>query len=251
MKILNLKLINISIITIFLINLFLSSLANAQEKNDNDSLNTIESYYWIGLEDKGNSDLFLNALNKIKQLEKENSEENIQIKLNGLKEDILQQLDMSSDTLYGVFPLTRFFNNNFFTDANAFGTFELFDDHNVIASNRGVESLLKTLQEKERKQLDVIFSSQPLNYALENEALYLFNQSPQFFVHNQKEVNDAFTKNNLNMDEILKFKSGNLNQSHLKSLFNSFDTNDLLIVDIEKNKSFSGDAFYVIKGSYY
>ena len=75
MKILNLKLINISIITIFLINLFLSSLANAQEKNDNDSLNTIESYYWIGLEDKGNSDLFLNALNKIKQLEKENSEE--------------------------------------------------------------------------------------------------------------------------------------------------------------------------------
>ena len=40
--------------------------------------------------------------------------------------------------------------------------------------------------------LDVVFISQPLNYALENEALYLFNQNPQFFVHNQKEVNNSF-----------------------------------------------------------
>ena len=158
---------------------------------------------------------------------------------------------MSSDTLYGVFPLTRFFNNNFLTDANAFGTFELFDDYQVISSNRGVESLIKTLEEKERKQLDVVFTSQPLNYALENEALYLFNQNPQFFVHNQKEVNDAFVKNNLSKAEINNFKSGNYKKNHVEALFESFDTNDLLIVTIEKNKSFMRDAFYVIKGSYY
>ena len=218
-------------------------------------LNTIESYYWIGLEEKGNYELFLKAFNKIQNLENEIKDQDlpkgIKIKLNGLKEDILQQLDMSSDTLYGVFPLTRFFNNNFLTDANAFGTFELFDDYQVISSNRGVESLIKTLEEKERKQLDVVFTSQPLNYALENEALYLFNQNPQFFVHNQKEVNDAFVKNNLSKAEINNFKSGNYKKNHVEALFESFDTNDLLIVTIEKNKSFMRDAFYVIKGSYY
>ena len=218
-------------------------------------LNTIESYYWIGLEEKGNYELFLKAFNKIQNLENEIKDQDlpkgIKIKLNGLKEDILQQLDMSSDTLYGVFPLTRFFNNNFLTDANAFGTFELFDDYQVISSNRGVESLIKTLEEKERKQLDVVFTSQPLNYALENEALYLFNQNPQFFVHNQKEVNDAFVKNNLSKAEINHFKSGNYKKNHVEALFESFDTNDLLIVTIEKNKSFMRDAFYVIKGSYY
>ena len=190
-------------------------------------LNTIESYYWIGLEEKGNYELFLKAFNKIQNLENEIKDQDlpkgIKIKLNGLKEDILQQLDMSSDTLYGVFPLTRFFNNNFLTDANAFGTFELFDDYQVISSNRGVESLIKTLEEKERKQLDVVFTSQPLNYALENEALYLFNQNPQFFVHNQKEVNDAFVKNNLSKAEINNFKSGNYKKNHVEALFKSFD----------------------------
>ena len=218
-------------------------------------LNTIESYYWIGLEEKGNYELFLKAFNKIQNLENEIKDQDlpkgIKIKLSGLKEDILQQLDMSSDTLYGVFPFTRFFNNNFLTDANAFGTFELFDDYQVISSNRGVESLIKTLEEKERKQLDVVFTSQPLNYALENEALYLFNQNPQFFVHNQKEVNDAFVKKNLSKAEINNFKSGNYKKNHVEALFKSFDTNDLLIVNIEKNKSFMRDAFYVIKGSYY
>ena len=56
---------------------------------------------------------------------------------------------------------------------------------------------------------------------------------------------------NLNEAEINNFKSGNFKKSHVEALFESFDTNDLLIVTIEKNKSFLGDAFYVIKGSYY
>ena len=40
----------------------------------------------------------------------------------------------------------------------------------------------------------MLYLHSTLNYALENEALYLFNQNPQFFVHNQKEVNDAFVE---------------------------------------------------------
>ncbi len=250
-----LKFIYISIHTLFFyIFSNVSICADNITKYEN-KLNTIESYYWIGLEEKGNYQLFLKAFDKIKELENKikskNLPEGIKIKLKGLKEDILQQLDISSDTLYGIFPLARFFNNNFLTDADAFGTFELFDDHHVISSNKGVENLIKTLEEKERKQLDVVFTSQPLNYALENEALYLFNQNSQFFVHNQKEVNDAFVKSYLSKAEINTFKLGNYKKTHLEALFKSFDTNDLLIVAIEKNKSYLGDAFYVIKGSYY
>ena len=44
----------------------------------------------------------------------------------------------------------------------SFWNVRTFDDHQVISSNRGVESLIKTLEEKERKQLDVVFTSQPL-----------------------------------------------------------------------------------------
>ena len=257
MKIMKLKINNFLFFLSILIYTISPSVVLSSDKINvyEDELSTIESYYWIGLEEKGNYELFLKAFKKIENLEKKikdkNLSNNIQLKLEGLKEDVVQQLDMSSDTLYGVFPLARFFNNNFLTDVNAFGTFELFDDFSVISSNRGIEGLINTLREKERKQLDVVFISQPLNYALENEALYLFNQNPQFFVHNQKEVNNSFISNKLNETEITNFKSGNINKKHMNALFNSFDTNDLLIVNIEKNKSFLGDAFYVIKGSYY
>ena len=240
---------------IFLYFIFSSANASVKNVNFNDELTTIESYYWIGLEEKGNYKLFLKAKNKLEDLESKIKKiapsNNILLKIKGLKEDIRQQLDMSSDTFFGIFPLSRFFNNNFLTNSVAFGTYELFDDYNVMSSNQGIENLLQTLKEKERKQLDVIFISKPLDYALENEALYLFNQNPQFFVHNQKEVNDAFVKNNLNANDVYDFKSGKLNEKHLQSFFKSFDTNDLLLVSIEKNHSFLKDAFYTIKGSYF
>ena len=257
MRIIEFKLSKTLTIFYLFLSLLFSNMALSSEKNTNyiNELNTIESYYWIALEEKGNHKLFSKALNKLNALEnkikKITPASSILLKIRGLKEDIRQQLDMSSDTFFGIFPLSRFFNNNFLTNSIAFGTYELFDDYNVMSSNQGVENLLKTLKEKERKQLDVIFISNPLDYALENEALYLFNQSPQFFVHNQKEVNDAFVKNNLNENDISDFKSGNLNEKHLQSFFKSFDTNDLLLVNIEKNPSFLKDAFYVIKGSYF
>ena len=45
-------------------------------------------------------------------------------------------------------------------------------------------------------------------------------------------------KSNLSEAEINTFKSGNYKKTHIEALFKSFDTNDLLVVTIEKNKSF-------------
>lgn len=42
-----------------------------------------------------------------------------------------------------------------------------------------------------RPQFDVVFTSMPPRSDLENEALYIFNDSPNFFVHNAREVVDA------------------------------------------------------------
>ena len=230
-------------------------LASQNPVNLEKELITIESYYWFGLEEKGNNEVFLKALNKInlleKKIKKKEHSEKILFKLQGLKEDIKQQLDMSKDTFYGVFPLSRFFNNNFFSDATAFGTYELFDDYEVMSSNNAIENLISTLEDKEKKQLDVVFTSKPHNYALENEALYLFNKKSQFFVHNQRELNEAFINNKLNQSDIEDFKSGKLNKDYLNALFTYFNTKDLLIISIEKNYSYTNDAFYIVKGSYF
>ena len=176
MRIIEFKLSKTLTIFYLFLSLLFSNMALSSEKNTNyiNELNTIESYYWIALEEKGNHKLFSKALNKLNALEnkikKTTPASSILLKIRGLKEDIRQQLDMSSDTFFGIFPLSRFFNNNFLTNSIAFGTYELFDDYNVMSSNQGVENLLKTLKEKERKQLDVIFISNRLDYALENEA---------------------------------------------------------------------------------
>ena len=157
---------------------------------------------------------------------------------------------MAFDTFYGVFPLARFLDNNILKDASSFGTYELFDDFEVISSTSAISNLITTLVEKERKQMDVVFLSNPSNVPLQNEALYLFNQSPQFFVHNDKEVVKSFDYG-LNDNDINSFKLGNVTKDYLQSLFISFDTRDLLIVNINKQLSEEKDGFYVVTANYY
>ena len=158
---------------------------------------------------------------------------------------------MAFDTFYGVFPLARFLDNNIFKDASSFGTYEIFDDFEVISSTSAISNLITTLVEKERKQMDVVFLSNPSNVPLQNEALYLFNQSPQFFVHNDKEVVKSFFDYGLNDNDINNFKSGKITKDYLQSLFISFDTRDLLIVNINKQLSEEKDGFYVVTANYY
>ena len=118
MDIIKFKLSNAILILgmIFLYFIFSSANASVKNVNFNDELTTIESYYWIGLEEKGNYKLFLKAKNKLEDLESKIKKiapsNDILLKVKGLKEDIRQQLDMSSDTFFGIFPLSRFFNNN-------------------------------------------------------------------------------------------------------------------------------------------
>ena len=64
---------------------------------------------------------------------------------------------MAFDTFYGVFPLARFLDNNILKDASSFGTYEIIDDFEVIASTSAISNLITTLAEKERKQMDVVF----------------------------------------------------------------------------------------------
>jgi len=71
MKIIEFKLSNTLAIFYLFLSLLFSNMAISLEKNTNyiDELNTIESYYWIALEENGNHKLFSKALNKLHALE--------------------------------------------------------------------------------------------------------------------------------------------------------------------------------------
>ena len=74
MKIMKLKINNFLFFLSILIYTISPSLVISSDKINvyEDELNTIESYYWIGLEEKGNYELFLKAFKKIENLEKKN-----------------------------------------------------------------------------------------------------------------------------------------------------------------------------------
>jgi len=240
---------------LFLIIVSTNLKADNYETNVEKEINVIESFYWFGLEEKGNFKIFADGLKKIQTIKNADNfktlHKELKLKIEALETDFKHQIDMAFDTFYGVFPLARFLDNNILKDASSFGTYEIFDDFEVIASTSAISNLITTLVEKERKQMDVVFLSNPSNVPLQNEALYLFNQSPQFFVHNDKEVVKSFFDYGLNDNDINNFKSGKITKDYLQSLFISFDTRDLLIVNINKQLSEEKDGFYVVTANYY
>ena len=240
---------------LFLIIVSTNLKADNYETNVEKEINVIESFYWFGLEEKGNFKIFADGLKKIQTIKNADNfktlHKELKLKIEALETDFKHQIDMAFDTFYGVFPLARFLDNNIFKDASSFGTYEIFDDFEVISSTSAISNLITTLVEKERKQMDVVFLSNPSNVPLQNEALYLFNQSPQFFVHNDKEVVKSFFDYGLNDNDINNFKSGKITKDYLQSLFISFDTRDLLIVNINKQLSEEKDGFYVVTANYY
>ena len=141
--------------------------AETYEENVQKEISIIESYYWFGLEEKGNFKIFSDGLKKIQILKKAGEfktlNKNLRLKIEALETDFNNQIDMAFDTFYGVFPLARFLDNNILKDASSFGTYEIIDDFEVIASTSAISNLITTLAEKERKQMDVVFISNPPN----------------------------------------------------------------------------------------
>ena len=92
------------------------------------------------------------------------------------------------------------------------------------------------------------FLSSPKDHDLENEALYLFNKDPNFFVHNRMDMISVLGVEQ--MDSLYESNSGNLDtffQKNAEKLRADFRNSHALVVNLRQ----SGDArsknkFYVV-----
>ena len=162
-----------------------------------------DTTYWLGQSEKGDVLLFrrgLDALEKaealIENLEPEQQEQTKR-KIDGLRQDLLEQTEMAHDTLWGVFPLLRFV---VYEKEN----WEWFDDPKVMSTSRATIGLRDTLIENWRTlpQMDVTFAAfentaeeRSRSYALENETVYLINENPTVFTPHSLEMESALTPN--------------------------------------------------------
>ena len=163
------------------------------------------------------------------------------------------QIGLSVDTLYGVFPLTRFVSDSLFANSLVLGTYELIDDPTVIASTSGVALMIEALTRewKAIPQVDVVFSSNPIRPDLENEALYLFNANPKFFVHTRREIVEALLKGEHGQRFLESFDRQEFDSNVRGALFDAFGTNGILFVRVNRMPTEPDDAFYLVSAQHF
>ncbi|MCA9121840.1 MAG: AAA family ATPase [Planctomycetaceae bacterium] len=215
-----------------------------------------ETYYWFGMAEQGNMAAFDKGLYHLGEAKRLLEDVPLSVldrdrylaRIEGLQVDLDEQVEIAHDTLFGVFPLTRFITRSLFAESTILDTFEVIDDPTVMAATSAAKKLaLTTITEwKQRHQLDVVFTSVPHNPQLENEALYVFNSHPKYFVHNLREVTDA-----LSPEQLDEFQAGKVTEPIKQRLLDAFGINDLLVVLVRETDVVDDDYFYVLEGKIY
>ena len=222
-----------------------------------DSIKHADTYYWFGMAESGNVELFEKGLvyldtasdliDECHTLSVADREELLR-KVGALETDINGQIALSFDTFYGFFPLTRLFTNSVFSDPVATGTYELVDDPLVMAATSAMASMSEEITGKwgREPQLDVVFTSVPNNSELENEALYIFNQSSKYFVHNKMEIVSVF-----NEEELEKFEQAIMTKEMKDKLIDSFNSTTLVMAVVRQLDIVEGDHFFLAEAYAY
>lgn len=185
----------------------------------------------------------------------------LEARIDGSETDLIYSREMASDTFHGHFAWSHFMAKpSIFHDWRAMGSFELLDQPQVVAVRNGVRDLIDEVLGSIMVvgQHDVVFVTDPddfpeeadlgrddfrLSTQLENEALYLFNLNPRFFVHNMLEVAAALTP-----EEQLKLKKLEPTAEMLESMRDTWGHNDILVVRLKKMDDFNKMHFYSAQG---
>ena len=152
--------------------------------------------------------------------------------------------------------MARFVAPTLFSDPRASGSFELIDDPWEVATREAVEELIEHVIEAQTviPQFDVVFVSDPDSRELENEALYQFNRSARFFVHNRRELATVLDVDEATLNKI--WPGGQLDPSPeiLGEMVTEwkndglFRSSHLLLVRIRQIDEHKGDFFCVAEG---
>lgn len=211
-----------------------------------------DTYYWFGMAGRG-SMAALSAAAKQAQLAADKLAEstltgperaNLAARIAAKQKDIRSQQVLHSDTFHGVFAWSHFMAKpTLFRDAHATGSFELLDQPEVTASRNAIADLIDSVLNSLTTvaQHDVVFVTDPADFPandsgseslaaqLENEALYLFNLNPRFFVHNMLEVAAA-----LSAEEQGRLRSLNPTARMLEKMRSAWGHRDILVVRLKK-----------------
>jgi len=186
----------------------------------------------------------------------------LETRIAGTEQDLKYQKVLAHDTFRGVFPWNHYLARpSLFQNPRATATYELIDQPEVVAARSAVKDLTERViaAQTVTAQHDVVFVVDPQEFPddqvtdendlakqLENEALYLFNLDPRFFVHNMLEVATALT-----LEEQEKLRRFEITVGMLHKLRTAWGNRDILIVKVRRLDEVKKYHFYLAQGKVY
>ncbi len=212
-----------------------------------------DSYYSLGLEEKGNVEAFRDGLDHLREAagllgSASLSSDQLQVfkqQIEALRVDIENQIRVHETTFYAVFPLVRLLTRSTLSQTHGAGTYELIRDPRQQAVNLAGHNLRDEViaRSPALPQMHVIFTSIPNDDVLENQLAFIFNSSPRFFVHNYREVSQALLPH-----QLAAFNAGTITPEMKTGLCRAFNISDLLVVTIHMTNQVDGNHFYLLDG---
>ncbi len=221
-------------------------------------IDTADTYFWFGVSERGNVEAFDKAAQYLERAKMALQADTtlaparahaLKTRIQQARRDVAAQREVHHDTLYGVFPLARFFGASLFQSARATGSFELVDDPSVMAATWAAE-LMATVQETnmlQYHQLDTVIHSVPYDPALENEVFYVLQTRSDFFLYSKENLLRLVGEEEPLPDLQQPVFPPDLARRAVAAL----DTGALLVVTVVRKPSEPDDRFYVVDGDLY
>lgn len=145
--------------------------ATASEPDAHTLYKHAETWYWLGIMDKGDPAAFRVSLQYLGKASEAaawldpKEQHALHNKIEMLQLDLQEQIPIASDNFIGTFPLARFMGHAPFADVKAWGSYEIFEDPAEVATERAAEKLVNLFDDRFFGELQI-----PLVVLSENQA---------------------------------------------------------------------------------
>ncbi len=188
------------------------------------------TYYWLGVNDKGDPKAFLHGLEYLQKARNsliayEATGDDDVIKkhaemINMLQTDMEEQLIIAYNNFAGTFPLVRFIGEPVFIRSDAFGSFEIATPPGELASTKAVNAIGKTVNQGlwGDAQLPMfVFSKDDSLPDMESATRVIFKHW-----HRVKAYEKSHLKRIIDFDEVSGYAHADLAEPAMKALGSSF-----------------------------
>ena len=244
------------LISLGLVYLMAASLP-AETRDIRHEIPAAETYYHLGIAEKGNLDAYTAGLSHLAVAESlltaagtHGTEDTTAVRqqIHALRQDLLDQIDLNHDTFFGVFPLVRMLLTGSASSDATSATYEMVDDPASVAVSQGARRLASLLVDylPYDAQFPVVITSFPRNTPLEHEAVFVFGTMDRFRVIPTGECAGLLTP-----IELAQLETDTSTPDIVRKVGRSAGTDRVIHVAVREQDSAVGVLHYIMTGTIY